>query len=226
MAPPSRPCPLHPLRQPLLLAVTPVRLVVLAATVTIRDHHSPRTEHQHMGTHVPSPSPVGRNRQTRGGKRARKRRSCGFVLAPDSAPPSPVPNRTEPNPPPRSVAFVPHEAFTTNGPPHAGNWLLHRPGISRRHGGVCGRTLSLLCPLGHEPPSRPLPRFLTPSVAWTETHAGGRGEGRSRGANTRCYTEVLKDEAVLGMGCCAAETCDRRHGGRYLLGYNMAIYSA
>ncbi len=55
---------------------------------------------------------------------------------------------------------------------------------------------------------------------------GGRGEGRSRGANTRCYTEVLKDEAVLGMGCCAVETCDRRHGGRYLLGYNMAIYSA
>lgn len=141
-------------------------------------------------------------------------------------PPSPVPNRTEPNPPPRSVAFVPHEAFTTNGPPHAGNWLLHRPGISRRHGGVCGRTLSLLCPPGPRaplPPPSPVPHALR---RMDGDSRGGRGEGRSRGANTRCYTEVLKDEAVLGMGCCAVETCDRRHCGRYLLGYNMAIYSA
>jgi len=180
-----------------------------------------------MGTHVPSPSPVGRNRQTRGGKRARKDdRVASSSHRTPPPPPSPVPNRTEPNPPPRSVAFVPHEAFTTNGPPHAGNWLLHRPGISRRHGGVCGRTLSLLCPPGPRaplPPPSPVPHALR---RMDGDSRGGRGEGRSRGANTRCYTEVLKDEAVLGMGCCAVETCDRRHCGRYLLGYNMAIYSA
>ncbi|OAQ91080.1 hypothetical protein VFPFJ_05239 [Purpureocillium lilacinum] len=60
-----------------------------------------------MGTHVPSPSPVGRNRQTRGGKRARKddRVASSSHRTPPPRPPFPTePNQT--HPPGRSPLFL------------------------------------------------------------------------------------------------------------------------